>query len=262
METDPITELLYCLFVLCLCSYSGLYAYRWPLKLRYVWEKEAHQLLLMPFHKNMPFQTAQSPCCSHCHQALPLKHMIPLISFLLLRGKCHYCSKKLHYRYPLIELAHITLCLPLLWLNQDIPSLFLHSILLSCLITITAIDFENQLIPDECNFLALACVLLLHLLSDTLESCVMGVIIGYLFIHFLNVGYKTLRKTEGIGLGDAKLAAVLGGWVTLPNLTLMLACASIVGILYTLFINKSRKDPSPFGPFLIFSATLIAFYNL
>jgi leader peptidase (prepilin peptidase)/N-methyltransferase len=115
----------------------------------------------------------------------------------------------------------------------------------------------HKLIPDECSTIILVCGLLLHLLSNTLENSVLGMLIGYNLIFTLRWLYLTFRKQEGIGLGDVKLIAALGAWLGFSSLAPLLLCASLAGILYTLLFNKDGSKHVAFGPFLILSGMLM-----
>jgi leader peptidase (prepilin peptidase) / N-methyltransferase len=258
MKTVLIEWLLYALTVMSIGSYAAAFTARWPVKNAYLWKKEAFELLSLPFNTPPPMQVSQKRShCFQCHQTLVWQDLIPLLSYLLLKGKCRYCKSTISYRYPTIEFLHLTCCFPLLWLTHDIYQLTLQTLLISCLITSTAIDIEHKLIPDECNMLALGCALLLHASSNTLEYSVFGMLIGYSLVYIIRWFYMAVRKCEGIGLGDAKLIAALGAWLGFPSLAPLLLCASLSGILYTVLLKRNGSNHMAFGPFLIFSAMLV-----
>ncbi|RNF51147.1 prepilin peptidase [Marinomonas hwangdonensis] len=258
MLTDFFDYLVYCSIVLCVGSFAAAYTVRWPIKSRYLWEKEAHHILSLPFKQAAPtLITAKRSHCVHCHHPLPWYDLIPIVSFVWLKGKCRSCQHPLSLRYPIIESLHVIFCLPLPWLTDSLYELLLHSCIISALIVAATIDLEHKLIPDECNGLILFASLLLNLSSDHLESSVMGLLIGFSLIYFLRKGYLIVRQSEGIGLGDAKLLAALGAWLGAAHLPLLLLGASVSGILYTVLSNKNRQDYMAFGPFLIFSAMCV-----
>lgn len=261
----PITIdcFLYAFIVLSIGSYAAAFTARWPIKNFYLWEKEAYLLLSLPFCKSPPDKIDKKRShCFQCHNPLTWKDIIPLLSYLILRGKCRYCHTKISSRYPVIELLHLICCLPLFWVFHDTYQLALHTLLICTLITAAAIDLEHQLIPDECSTIALACALLINLPSKMLESSVLGMIIGYGLVYVLRWFYLTFRGQEGIGLGDAKIIAALGAWLGLSALTPLLLCASLSGILYTVLIKRNRSKYMAFGPFLILSAMLVFYFNL
>lgn len=251
---------IYIIFVLSLGSYSAAYSVRWPAKQFHIWHKEAHDLLSIPFidsHKKT-IKTNRSHC-NHCSHLLIWSDLIPLLSYFILKGKCRYCNRPISYRYPIIEGLHLALCLPLIYLPLNTYSLILQTILFSTLITTATIDLEHQLIPDECCVIILICALSIHLMNKTLESSVIGMMAGYCFVYILRQGYIIIRKQEGIGLGDVKLISVLATWLSISNLAPLLFYASLMGILYTIILNKKGSVAIAFGPFLIFSG-IIVFY--
>jgi leader peptidase (prepilin peptidase)/N-methyltransferase len=254
---------LYAAFVLSLGSYSAALTVRWPANMFYLWRREAHDVLSLPF-LDEPNSTSlfyaknkKLSHCPHCHHKLSWHDLIPLFSYFFLKRRCRYCKQPISKRYPAIEFLHLVLCAPLLWLYDDVYELLLHSILFSALITAAIIDAEHKLIPDECCGVALASALLINLTHQTLESSILGLLIGYIFLYVIRWLYHTVRNQEGIGLGDVKLVAVLAAWLGLLNLAPLLLCASLSGILYNGVLNKKDTKQVPFGPFLIFSAILV-----
>jgi leader peptidase (prepilin peptidase)/N-methyltransferase len=261
MNLITINWSLYALIVLCIGSYAAAFSARWPIKNSYLWEKDAHSFLSLPFNKVPPDKISASRShCFQCHHPLTWKDLIPLLSYLLLKGKCRYCKGAISYHYPAVELLHLVFCLPLFWMFTDTYYLALHTLLVSVLITSATVDLEHQLIPDECSTIALACSLLINLHSKMLESSVLGMIIGYGLVYILRWFYLTFRGQEGIGLGDAKIIAVLGAWLGVSGLTPLLLCASLSGILYNVLSNRNGAKYMAFGPFLIFSAMLVFYF--
>ena len=261
---NPITIewFLYALIVLSIGSYAAAFTAKWPIRNNYLWEKEAHLLLSLPFSKSLPDEIDKKLShCFQCNHPLAWKDLIPLLSYVMLKGRCRYCKTAISYRYPAVEFLHLVCCLPLLWVFSDIYQLTLHTLLVSTLITAAAVDLEHQLIPDECSTIALACALLINLPTNTLESSILGMIIGYGLVYILRWTYLTFRGQEGIGLGDAKIIAVLGAWLGISDLTTLLLCASLSGILYTVLMNRNGSKYMAFGPFLIFSAMMVFYFS-
>lgn len=261
-----LTTLEYFLFmatVLSLGSFSAAFSTRWPIKQAYLWEKEAHFALTLPFNKPPPEQMQNiRSCCKNCGQKLLWYDLTPLVSYLILKGKCRHCAYRISFHYPVIELLHLICCLPLLLTYENAYPLLLQTLLISALITAATIDREYMLIPDECNIVILSCALLFHLSTRTLESSVIGMLMGYSLIYSLRWSYQRFRHKEGIGLGDAKLVAALSAWLGISYLAPLLLCASLMGILYTLAFNKSGTQHMAFGPFLIFSAMMVFYLTL
>ncbi|MBR7888598.1 prepilin peptidase [Marinomonas sp. A79] len=253
----------YCLCLASIGSYAAAFTVRWPVKCHHNWQKEAHQLLNIPFKK-----TSERPklghrsCCPHCGQTLKWKDLIPIISFIRLKGHCRHCNQAISLRYPVIESLHIVSCLPLLWLSNDWLTLALYTCIMSSLITSAFIDIEHHLIPDQCITVLVSCGLLLGIISNTLLSSVVGMIVGFYLIIVVRWCYTVVRKQEGIGLGDAKLIAALGAWLGVSALPSLLLCASVGGILYTVVFRRTGSDLIAFGPLLIISAILVFYSSL
>ncbi|MEP0072604.1 MAG: A24 family peptidase [Marinomonas sp.] len=257
MLTSFLEYALYSLFFLSLGSFSAAFSVRWPTKALLSWQQEAHQILSIPFQNTSLTDDTKRSQCPNCKHTLAWFDLIPLLSYFLLKRRCRYCMQTISYRYPTIEALHLICCLPLLWIHPDTKLLILHALLLSSFITLAVIDAEHQLIPDECCVVILVCALSINLINQTLESSVLGLLIGYSSIYALHWGYKAVRGKDGIGLGDVKLIAAIGAWLGIFELASMLLCASLSGILYNATLNKKGSGSVPFGPFLIFSAILV-----
>jgi leader peptidase (prepilin peptidase)/N-methyltransferase len=188
--------------------------------------------------------------CPHCKREISWFDNIPLLSFLILGGKCRNCHKKISIRYPLIELAtgigFFVIGLNLFWL-----------VILSILITIFVIDFEHQIIPDELVFTGLAILAIQSFLFTNLYAGFLCASI-LLLIHLLTRG-------RGMGLGDVKFA-VLGGMIVglkLSMIWLFLAflTGGLTAIILVLGGDKKLKDKIAFGPFLVVAIPLSLWLN-
>lgn len=184
--------------------------------------------------------------CPKCKEQIKWYDNIPLLSFILLGGKCRKCKKKISWRYPIIE--SIT-ALGFLLIGMNIFSLIIFSILFLIFI----IDFENKIIPDSLVFLGiLVSIISFH---SPVSNLLAGFIAAFLllFIHLITRG-------RGMGLGDVKFA-VLGGMLTGLNLMLIwlflaFLTGAAVGIILILGRKAGLKDQIAFGPFLILSIPL------
>lgn len=194
--------------------------------------------------------------CPHCKHKLTVWENIPVISFMLLKGRCRVCHSSIAWRYPLVEgLTAILSVLTVAHFGITFISL-LALIFTWGLIALAAIDFEQQILPDEITipllWLGLICNIK-HAFTD-LTSAILGAVVGYLFLWLVFWLFKLLTKKEGIGQGDFKLLAMLGawlGWQALPGIILFSSLAgTVVGISLILTKRLSRSTPIPFGPFL------------
>ena len=207
--------------------------------------------------------------CPRCKKKIKWYDNLPLISYIFLNAKCRNCDKSISVRYLIVELiAGISFLLIFLSFKNLYTIVFLSTLIL-ILIMIFFIDLENFIIPDSLNFSIMGLALVKNfipsfntsLIHDINQSLIGG-IIGYFSIWLIIFLYKTLKKIDGMGLGDAKLMAGIGllfGWQSIP---LVLFLSSILGLFFVipslLKKQKTMKSEIPFGPFIII-AMLIYF---
>lgn len=193
--------------------------------------------------------------CPHCDKDLRNRDLIPILSFLLLKGKCFFCNKKISSRYLLIELAACACFLTcVLASNDNLVRIILFFFML-CLLLLSTIDIEHGLLPDQITLplLWVGLVVNLHLELVPLSAAVLGATLGYTSLWLLFWIYKFLRDKEAFGYGDFKLLAATGAWFGFQALPNTLLYASITGLIWALmkgFIEKGAIRSLPFGPFI------------
>ena len=207
--------------------------------------------------------------CPKCKKKINWYDNLPIISFLFLSGKCRKCKKVIPLRYLIVELI-TGISFLLIYLNfENLYTITFLSILSLILIMIFFIDLENFIIPDSLNFIIMGLALLKNFLPnfDTsliheINQSIIGGMVGYLSIWLIIYLYKTFKKIDGMGFGDAKLMAGIGllfGWQSIP---FILFVSSILGLIFVVpsLIKKQKtmKTEIPFGPFII-AACLIYF---
>jgi leader peptidase (prepilin peptidase) / N-methyltransferase len=201
--------------------------------------------------------------CPYCHHPIRYYDNIPIISFVVLGGKCRDCRGRISWRYPLVEL--ITAVLSLLLFNKFGFSLnfFTFFIFAAVLIVITFIDLDHQIIPDILTLpgiplFFLAAVLLVKV---PWREAFPGLLIGGGVLFTIAFVYELITKREGMGGGDIKLLAMIGGFFGWKSLIFILLFSSLAGAVIgiaAMIINKQdMKYAIPFGPFL--SAAAIAY---
>jgi leader peptidase (prepilin peptidase)/N-methyltransferase len=205
-------------------------------------------------------------CCASCGVRLNIRDLIPVLSWLFLRGRCRACSQPIGLFHPMIECGALIVALwsallftgGLLW-----ASCFFGWMLL----TLAATDLKYYLLPD---FLTLPLILsgllvtwIFH--SQTLLSNAIGASVGYLFLVLLRRLYRMLRRREGIGLGDAKLLAASGAWVSWNGLPSVILLGALTGIAFAPLGEKHSGSFSltriPFGTFLCLSTWIVWLYG-
>ena len=204
--------------------------------------------------------------CPNCNNLITWKDNIPVISFLLLNGKCRKCKKKISSQYLLVETISILFFLIIYFLYGISLTTLLFLILSLNFLIIFFIDFKHYIIPNVLTFSMMflgfvkSFVPDLHPMFPNYLNSLIGGIFGYGIIWSIIFFYKQVRKKEGMGLGDAKLLSAIGfwfGWFSIPFVIFLSSIIALLSVAPSL-INKSRKFSSqiPFGPYIIV-ATLI-----
>ncbi|MES2825814.1 MAG: A24 family peptidase [Pseudomonadota bacterium] len=199
--------------------------------------------------------TPNSTCPSCGHKIKPWENF-PIISYLFLRGKCSACKTHISYRYPIIELVTCILSVIAIHTFGATPVGLACLIFTWCLIALTMIDVDTQLLPDNITLPLLWLGLIANYfgLFTTLDSALWGAIGGYLSLWSIYWLFKLLTKKEGMGYGDFKLLAALGAWLGWEMLLQIILLSSLVGAVIgisMIVINGRDKNiPIPFGPYL------------
>ena len=249
-------------------SFLNVVIYRVPVMLQRDWRQQCCEFLELDekeFSKDDPtakyeiFNLVKPDShCPQCNAPVRAWQNIPILSYVLLRGKCAGCQKPISMRYPIIELVTGLLSGVVAW-QFGATWLALAFLLLTwSLISLTMIDFDHQLLPDNITLPLLWLGLLVNaLLPGTTVSAadaVLGAIIGYMSLWSLYWVFKMLTGKEGMGYGDFKLLAALGAWMGWQSLLLIVILSSlvgaIVGIALLLLRGRDRNIPIPFGPYL------------
>jgi len=205
--------------------------------------------------------------CPHCEKPIRFYDNIPLISFLVLKGKCRDCRAPISLQYPFVE--GITALSSLFLVIKFGPSLsyLVYFTFVSALIVITVIDLYHQIIPDVISLPGIGVGLLVSLIIPqiTFSNSLIGVLLGGGSLFLVATLYQWLFKREGMGGGDVKLLAMIGaflGWkAVLLTILLSSLIGSVTGILMMVVKGKDFKYAIPFGPFLSLGAVISLFYG-
>ncbi len=250
-------------------SFLNVVIVRYPQLLERAWRVECQQFLALPVdsftHRfNLAWPGSHCPECKH---ALRLWENIPIISFLLLGGKCSQCKTKISWRYPIVELLTAILSIWVLS-HFGITLATLPALLLTWgLIALSFIDLEKQILPDTLIYILLWLGLLLSLLNlfTPSFSAITGAVFGYLLIWATGWVYKLIRKREGMGLGDAKLLALFGAWLGVDSILNIIIVAVVLALLVALPLLLTKRiqhdKPIPFGPFIAIAGFLSLLYG-
>ncbi len=205
--------------------------------------------------------------CPHCGHRITALENIPIVSYLMLGGKCKGCKAKISLRYPLIEALTGALIGAVAYkFGYSNASLFAF-ILVFALVTLTFIDFDTQLLPDDITLPLLWLGLLFNLNNGftDLKSAVIGAMLGYLILWSVYWLFKIVTGKEGMGYGDFKLLGAIGawfGWQLLPVVILLSSVVgAVIGIGMIVFRGKSGGTAIPFGPFLALGGIAALFFG-
>ncbi|NOT85211.1 MAG: prepilin peptidase [Methylococcaceae bacterium] len=204
-----------------------------------------------PFNLTLPLSR-----CPKCQAAIKPYQNIPVISYVLLGGKCAVCKNPIAMRYPVIE-AFTGLCSAIVAWHIGFDATLPWALLLTwCLIALSFIDIDHQLLPDSMTLpmMWLGLGLSEYGLFTSTDSSIIGAMAGYLSLWGIYWVFKLITGKEGMGYGDFKLLALLGawlGWQYLPVIVLLSSLVgAVIGVAMILFANKDRTIAIPFGPYL------------
>ena len=214
--------------------------------------------------------------CPACRTPISPSRNVPLLGYLLLRGRCRDCGERIHWRYPVSEALCGLLglaCWQAFGAGLDAVAALL---VCSALVTLALIDLEHGLLPDRLTLGLLWAGLAYSLVPKQAAEAslfepafpgpgqaVAGAIAGYALFWIVNRTWRILRQRDGLGQGDLKLVAALGAWTGISGLPLVVSLAAIAGLAVGLTLILTRRarfsDELPFGPFLAASGMLALF---
>lgn len=250
------------LFSLLVGSFLNAAIYRIPIMLQREWREECEELfggdvdnIDHPSGKefNLFIPRSQCPTCGHMITAL---ENIPVISYLFLGGKCSSCKTKISIQYPIIEIFTALLSVFVAWKIGVGWQTLAALIFTWSLITMSLIDAKTMLLPDNLTLplMWLGIIVNYQEFFVSLESSVLGAIIGYMSLWTLFQVFRLITGKDGMGYGDFKILAAIGawgGWQILP-FTIFVASSlgAVFGILWILIQKQKESQPIPFGPWL------------
>lgn len=208
--------------------------------------------------------------CPKCQQPIAAYDNIPILSYLLLRGRCRGCGVAISLRYPIVEMLMGLLAVALFWqfgLGLAFVSFFLFT---AALLVISFVDFDVRIVPNVISLPGIVVGLLFSLLAayvtpdpaiPTPLSALLGVLIGGGFLLATALIYEKFRGREGMGMGDVKLLAMIGAFLGGEAIFLTLFLASLTGAIVGLASGGGRYAKIPFGPFLCSGALIYLFFG-
>ncbi len=218
----------------------------------------------LPLGESIVFPASHCPACG---TTIRRRDNIPMLGYLLLRGRCHACDARISLRYPTVELLTGCTAMVLLYHFGLSPTLAVYGLFAGALIVITFIDIDHQIIPDVISlpgvvvgivFSAIGC-------GVPLVDSLIGSALGGGLLYLVAVGYHAWTGREGMGGGDIKLLAMIGaflGWRgVLVTLILGSFSGALIGIALIFARGADSRLPIPFGPFLALGAACALFFG-
>jgi leader peptidase (prepilin peptidase) / N-methyltransferase len=264
-------------------SFLNVIIYRLPIMLECEWRSHAAELLPLSGDaataaapttpERLTLSTPRS-ACPICKSPIKAWQNIPVVSWLLLRGRCASCKTKISVRYPLVELSTGVLSAWVAWhFGFDVPA-GCALLVTWALIALTGIDIDHQLLPDSITLPLMwagltAAVIVGPVAGSPIpvsaHDAIIGAASGYLSLWLVFHIFRLITGKEGMGYGDFKLFAALGawlGWKLLPLVILLSAAAGAgFGILMIIVRGRDRSAPMPFGPYLATAGWLAMMYG-
>ena len=262
------------IFATTIGSFLNVVIHRFPVMMKREWQQECNQYL-QEYHADIVTQIGidklnkpidsfpdkynlllPGSACPKCKTAIKPWHNLPILGWLMLKGKCAACQAPISARYPIIELITGLLVATLAWHFGPSWQFVFASILTFVLVALTGIDLDEMLLPDQMTLPLLWLGLIINL-NHTFASptdAIIGAVVGYLSLWSIFWLFKIITGKEGMGYGDFKLLAVFGAWLGWQMLPLVILLSSLVGAVVgvTMIVSKRLKqgNPIPFGPYI------------
>lgn len=238
-------------------SFLNVVIHRLPIMLERQWRAQCRELMGDPVEPSETFNLLSPPShCPGCGSRIGALENIPIISYLVQRGRCRHCGTRISIQYPLVELLTAILSAAVV-LRFGVTLVAVAGLLLTwSLVALAVIDLHHQLLPDVITLplLWIGIGLALVALTTDLPSSVMGAMAGYLSLWIVYQGFRLLTGREGMGYGDFKLLGMLGAWLGWQYLPAIVIVSSLVGAVVGIGLiavrGRDRAAPLPFGPFL------------
>ena len=249
-------------------SFLNVVIHRLPKMLERQWREECADLTgtepVAAERYNLVVPRSACPSCGHRITAI---ENVPVVSYVVLGGKCSGCRAPISPRYPVVEALSGALSGYIAWRYGWSPALFGALIFAWAMIALAFIDFDTFFLPDSITFPLLWLGLLFNLggTFTDLPAAVVGAVSGYLALWSVFWAYKLVTGKEGMGYGDFKLLAAIGAWLGWKMLPLVILLSSLVGAVIGLgliaFARHGRDVPIPFGPYLVLAGLVALFWG-
>lgn len=249
-------------------SFLNVVIHRLPTMMENEWAHQAAEMRGEEIPPTARFNLATPRSrCPHCGTQVTAIDNIPVLSYLVLRGRCRHCKAPISRRYPSVEIATAALSALVAWKFGNSVATVGALLFVWAMIALTFIDLDTQLLPDTITLPLIWLGLLFNLggTYTSLQDAVIGAVAGYLCLWLVFHLFRLVTGKEGMGYGDFKLLSAVGAWLGWQMLPLTILLSSVVGALVgislMLFARHGRDTPIPFGPYLAAAGLLALFFG-
>ena len=243
-------------------SFINVLVGRLPQMMQREWEQQMVETQTTSAPPQVVFNLATpSSHCTSCHTPLRVRDLVPVLSFVWLKGRCAHCGAKVSLRYPLVEMAVALLWAYCAWRWQVSGTALAWALFATVALALALIDADTMLLPDSLTLPLMWAGMLcasIGWIHVSLEQSVWGAALGYGVLWWVQAVFGWITGKQGMGAGDFKLLAALGawmGWMALPVLVLMASVSGVVVALVMRVIDRVQAgEPLPFGPHLVLAA--------
>ena len=268
VELTKLFPWLAAVFGLVVGSFLNVVVHRLPRMLQAQWKAQCAELEGREVAPEPRYNlSVPASHCASCGARLRVLHNVPVVSYLVLRGRCAFCGVAISPRYPVVEASTALLfawvAIHFGWSAAAAGAL----VLTAFLVALALIDADTTLLPDDLTLPLLWLGLLWNLSSvyTPLPQAVIGAIAGYLCLWAVYWAFKLVTGKEGMGYGDFKLLAALGAWLgwkmLLPIVLVSSLVGAAVGVALIVLARRGRHIPIPFGPYLAAAGFLVLLYG-
>jgi len=266
---DPLLATAIAAFLgLCVGSFLNVVIHRLPKMLERGWQAQCAELRGEDPAPGPAYNlVVPRSACPACGTPITALQNIPVVSWLVLRGRCARCKAPISARYPVVEVLGGLLAACAVWRFGATPQGIGACVFLWSLLALTMIDFDTQLLPDSITLPLLWAGLIANLWHTfaSLPDAVIGAVAGYLSLWTIYWLFKLIRGKEGMGYGDFKLLAALGAWLGWQLLPVIVLLSSVVGagigISLIVFRGRDHSVPLAFGPYLAIAGAIALFFG-
>jgi leader peptidase (prepilin peptidase) / N-methyltransferase len=268
LASPPLFTALAAVFGLIIGSFLNVVIHRLPKMMEREWRAECAALRgeALPPAPRYDLVAPRSACPACGHQ-VTARENVPILSYLWLRGRCSACRAAISPRYPIVEAATGALTGYCAWRFGFGFAAFGAMLFVWCMIALTFIDIDTQLLPDSITLPFLWTGLLFNLRGTfvDLPAAVIGAVAGYLVLWAVYWAFKLATGKEGMGFGDFKLLGAIGAWLGWKMLPLVILASSlvgaVVGVALIVLARRGRDVPIPFGPYLAGAGMIALFWG-